>query len=45
MKFTAKARMRQVIANVYVRGTWNRVEHFHVDCYHDVGDPYGQPAA
>ena len=45
VKFTAKTRTRQVIANVYEKGTWNRVEHFHVDCYHHLGEPYGQPAA
>ncbi len=34
-----------MIANVYVKGTWNRVEHYHFECYHQIGDPYGLPAA
>jgi hypothetical protein len=45
VKFTAKIRTLQVIANVYVKGTWDRVEHYHADCYHSLGEPYGQPAA
>ena len=44
VKFVARAQLKQVIANVYVDGQWNRVEHFHADCYHDAGEPYG-PAA
>jgi hypothetical protein len=34
----------QVIANVYVDGRWNRVEHFHDECYALAGDPFGQVA-
>ena len=30
--------------NVYVAGRWDRVEHYHLACYHDAGDPYGQAA-
>ncbi len=41
VKFVAKAQLRQVIANVYVGDTWNRVEHFHADCYTEAGEPYG----
>jgi hypothetical protein len=44
VKFVARAHLRQVIANVYVDGTWDRVEHFHADCYEAAGRPYGQPA-
>jgi len=44
VKFVARAHLRQVIANVYVDGTWDRVEHFHADCYVAAGEPYGQPA-
>src|ERR1700724_880000 len=29
VRFAARARGRQVIANVYVDGRWARVEHFH----------------
>ena len=42
MKFVARAQLRQVIANVYVSGTWDRVEHFHADCYPEAGEPYGE---
>jgi len=45
VKFAAKTKARQVIANVYVNGTWDRVEHYHADCYSDVGEPYGTAAA
>jgi hypothetical protein len=44
VKFVARAHLRQVIANVYVGGTWDRVEHFHADCYTEAGLPYGEPA-
>jgi hypothetical protein len=44
VKFVAKAQLRQVIANVYEEGRWNRVEHFHADCYQQVGEPYGGAA-
>jgi hypothetical protein len=44
VKFAAKSQLRQVIANVYERGVWNRVEHFHADCYRQAGEPYGEPA-
>ena len=42
VKFVARAQLRQVIANVYEKGTWNRVEHFHADCYEEAGEPYGE---
>jgi len=44
VKFIARVNGRQVIANVYEDGRWNRVEHFHFDCYEEAGSPYGQPA-
>ncbi len=44
VKFVARAQHRQVIANVYVDNTWDRVEHFHLECYDEAGRPYG-PAA
>lgn len=43
VKFEAKSRARQVICNVYVRGTWNRVDHFHEACYDAAGHPHGVP--
>jgi hypothetical protein len=45
VKFVARAQLRQVIANVYEQGVWNRVEHFHADCYDEAGRPYGAPSA
>ena len=44
VKFMARAQLRQVIANVYVDGTWDRVEHYHSGCYDEAGQPYGVPA-
>ena len=44
VKFAAKVRARQVIANVYVDGVWDRVEHYHEACYLEAGQPYGEPA-
>ena len=40
VKFAAKLHKMQVIANVYVDGRWNRVEHFHEECYSD--EMYGE---
>lgn len=44
VKFTAKLKARQVIANVYVNGKWDRVEHYHEECYEQAGAPYGAAA-
>lgn len=41
VKFIAKRKGKQVIANVYVNGYWDRVEHFHADCYVEAGEPHG----
>lgn len=41
VKFIARQQGRQVIANVYDKGTWVRVEHFHAECYAEAGEPYG----
>jgi hypothetical protein len=43
VKFQARLRLLQVIANVYEDGQWNRVEHFHADCYVEANEPYGTP--
>jgi hypothetical protein len=45
VKFQAKVRKQQVICNVYVGGRWDRVEHFHAECYEASGEPYGSPSA
>lgn len=42
VKFVARAQLKQVIANVYVEGAWNRVEHFHEPCYTEAGAPHGE---
>jgi hypothetical protein len=41
VKFAAKQQRFQVIANVYTDGHWDRVEHFHDECYDESGAPYG----
>lgn len=43
VKFAARVRQYQVIANVYVNGSWARVEHFHPECYAEAKNPYGEP--
>ena len=43
IKFRAKIKARQVICNVYVKGVWDRVEHFHEECYTKAKAPYGEP--
>ncbi|MGD9798580.1 MAG: hypothetical protein AB7H43_00415 [Acidimicrobiia bacterium] len=45
VRFVAREQGQQVIANVYVDGRWDRVEHYHDDCYTGLGDPYGAPQA
>ena len=44
VKFSAKSKLHQVIANVYVDQVWDRVEHYHAECYEAVGQPYGSAA-
>jgi len=41
IKFAARTHPRQVIANVYLDGAWNRVDHFHEECYLEADEPYG----
>jgi hypothetical protein len=41
VKFQAKVRNRQVIANVYTKRVWERDEHYHAACYDDAGKPHG----
>jgi hypothetical protein len=41
VKFAAKQNRQQVIANVYVNGKWDRVEHFHEECYEVAETPFG----
>jgi hypothetical protein len=45
LKFVARAKGRQVIANVYVDARWDRVEHYHDHCYQEAGEPYGEARA
>ena len=44
-KAAAKSKNHKVIANVYEDGKWQRVEHYHEDCYVEAGEPYGEAAA
>lgn len=39
--FRARHRAQWVIANVYKRRRWDRVEHFHHACYTAAGEPHG----
>ena len=43
VKFRAKVRQYQVICNVYDKNMWDRVEHFHDECYVKADSPYGPP--
>jgi hypothetical protein len=42
VQFRARVKAQQVICNVYVDGKWDRVEHFHRDCYEEAKQPYGE---
>lgn len=42
VKFQAKMRHKQVICNVYVGKRWDRVEHYHAQCYTEAGEPHGE---
>ena len=44
VKFSAKQKRQQVICNVYEQGRWDRVEHYHADCYVRAGEPHGHVA-
>ncbi|MCX7620116.1 MAG: hypothetical protein N2037_04640 [Acidimicrobiales bacterium] len=44
VKFQAKVKAQQVICNVYIDGKWDRVEHFHLECYRKAGEPHGHAA-
>jgi hypothetical protein len=41
VQFRARVKTQQVICNVYTNGKWDRVEHFHRECYETAGEPYG----
>ncbi len=41
VKFQAKLRNRQVICNVYQNGVWERVDHYHAECYDIAKKPHG----
>ncbi len=43
IKFRARIRAEQIICNVYVKNRWDRVEHYHPECYADADAPYGEP--
>lgn len=41
VRFRTRLRHLTVICNVYDAGRWDRVEHYHLDCYRDGGEPHG----
>jgi hypothetical protein len=41
VKFSAKVKRHQVICNVYIGAKWNRVEHYHYECYVEAGSQHG----
>jgi hypothetical protein len=41
VQFRARVKTQQVICNVYVDGRWDRVEHFHRECYDAAEQPFG----
>lgn len=43
VKFAAKIRPKQVIANVYEDGIWQETKYYHDACYDEAGQPYGRP--
>ena len=43
MVFRARQREQQVICNVYKEAVWQKVEHYHPECYDNAGQPYGEP--
>ena len=43
VKFRAREKQYQVICNVYDTGRWDRVEHYHKECYGKAHKPYGNP--
>jgi hypothetical protein len=45
VKFAAREKRQQVICNVYRQGVWDRVEHYHDECYGAAGSPHGTPSA
>jgi hypothetical protein len=42
IKFRARIRDEQVICNVYKDEKWDRVEHYHPECYQEAELPYGE---
>ena len=42
VQFRARVKSQQVICNVYNDGKWDRVEHFHRECYEAAGQPFGE---
>lgn len=42
VKFTARKKLKKVVANIYEDDAWDRVEQWHADCYQEAGEPYGE---
>ncbi len=43
LTFRARHKHHQIIANVYQDDKWDRVEHWHPDCYQTADQPHGPP--
>ncbi len=43
VKFQARMRHQQVICNIYTKGVWERVDHYHAPCYDEARKPFGKP--
>jgi hypothetical protein len=42
VKFRAKDKAKEAIANVYLDGMWDHLEHWHSECYAAAEEPYGE---
>lgn len=43
IKYSAKFPSNQIIANVYENNVWQKVVHYHEECYRQLAYPYGEP--
>lgn len=45
VKFQAQKKNHRIVANVYKRRRWDRVEIWHPRCYEQAGQPHGEAVA
>ncbi len=43
IKYSAKFPTNQIIANVYDGNVWQKVVHYHEECYQELDYPHGEP--